>query len=112
MKKLLGLLVALIAAVAIYLVVTPSPIDPLAWEAPSPPPMTGVLEPNDTLMKAQLLGRGQVHGPEDTAVDAQGLVYSGLHDGTIVRIKPMAAWKPSPTPKAGRWAWTLTPPVT
>lgn len=87
MKKLLGLLVALIAAAAIYLAVTPSPIDPLAWEAPAIPPMTGVLEPNDTLMKAELLGRGQVHGPEDTAVDAQGLVYSGLHDGKIVRIK-------------------------
>jgi sugar lactone lactonase YvrE len=87
MKKLLGLLVALLAAVAIYLAITPSPIDPLAWEAPSMPPMTGVLEPNDTLMKAELLGRGQVHGPEDTAVDAQGQVYSGLHDGKIVRIK-------------------------
>ena len=62
MKKLLGLLVALIAAAAIYLAVTPSPIDPLAWEAPAIPPMTGVLEPNDTLMKAELLGRGQVHG--------------------------------------------------
>jgi YD repeat-containing protein len=86
MKKLLGLLAALIAAVAIYLAVTPSPIDPLAWEAPVIPPMTGILEPNDTLMKAELLGRGQVHGPEDTAVDAQGLVYSGLHDGRIVRI--------------------------
>ncbi|MBU0882933.1 MAG: SMP-30/gluconolactonase/LRE family protein, partial [Gammaproteobacteria bacterium] len=87
MKKLFGLLVALIAAMAIYLVITPSPIDPLAWDAPAPPAMTGVLEPNDTLMKTELLGRGQVHGPEDTAVDAQGQVYSGLHDGTIVRIK-------------------------
>ena len=87
MKKLLGLLAALIAAAAIYLAVTPSPIDPLAWDAPKIPPMTGILEPNDTLMKAELLGRGQVHGPEDTAVDAQGQVYSGLHDGRIVRIK-------------------------
>ncbi|HBX54912.1 SMP-30/gluconolactonase/LRE family protein [Pseudomonas sp. UBA2684] len=87
MKKLLGLLALVIAAVALYLLVTPSPIDPLAWEAPPAPTMTGVLEPNDTLMKAELLGRGQVHGPEDTAVDAQGQVYSGLHDGRIVRIK-------------------------
>ena len=78
MKKLLGLLLALIAAVAIY---------PLAWETPTAPAMTGVLEPNDTLMKAQLLGKGRIHGPEDTAVDAQGRVYSGLHDGTIVRIE-------------------------
>ena len=31
MKKLLGLLALLIAAMAIYLAITPSPIDPLAW---------------------------------------------------------------------------------
>lgn len=48
--------------------------------------MTGALEPNDTLMKAELLARGQVHGPEDTAVDSQGRVYAGLHDGRIVRV--------------------------
>jgi sugar lactone lactonase YvrE len=87
MKKLLGLLVLLIAAMALYLAITPSPIDPLAWEAPPAPSMTGVLEPNDTLMKAELLGRGQLQGPEDTAVDAQGRVYAGLHDGRIVRIE-------------------------
>lgn len=87
MRKLLGLLVLLIAAMAIYLAVTPSPIAPLAWEAPPAPAMTGVLEPNDTLMKAELLGRGQLHGPEDTAVDARGRVYAGLHDGRIVRIE-------------------------
>lgn len=87
MNKLLGLLVLLIAAAAIYLAITPSPIDPLAWQAPPAPAMTGVLEPNDTLMKAELLGRGQLHGPEDTAVDAQGRVYAGLHDGRIVRLE-------------------------
>ncbi|MGE8358975.1 SMP-30/gluconolactonase/LRE family protein [Pseudomonas sp.] len=86
MKKLLGLLVLVIAAAALYLAVTPSPIDPLAWEAAEAPPMTGPLEPNDTLMKAELLARGQIHGPEDTAVDAEGRVYAGLHDGRVVRI--------------------------
>ncbi|UVE16517.1 SMP-30/gluconolactonase/LRE family protein [Pseudomonas sp. LS44] len=86
MKKLLGLIALLLVAVAAYLAVTPSPIDPLAWDAPQAPSMTGVLEPNDTLMKAELLAKGQIHGPEDTAVDAQGRVYAGLHDGRIVRI--------------------------
>ncbi|BAU75400.1 SMP-30/gluconolactonase/LRE family protein [Metapseudomonas furukawaii] len=86
MKKLLGLVALLIAALAVYLAVTPSPIDPLAWEAPKAPTMIGVMEPNDTLMKAELIAQGQVHGPEDTAVDAQGRVYAGLHDGRVVRI--------------------------
>ncbi|UTW08505.1 SMP-30/gluconolactonase/LRE family protein [Pseudomonas benzenivorans] len=86
MNKLLGLLVLGLVATALYLAITPSPIEPLAWQAPPAPVMTGVLEPNDTLMKAELLGKGHVQGPEDSAVDAQGLVYSGLHDGRIVRI--------------------------
>lgn len=83
MKKLL--LLPLVAAIG-YVAFVPSPIDPLAWEAPKAPAMSGILEPNDTLMKAQLLGQGQLHGPEDTAVDAQGRVYAGLQDGRIVRV--------------------------
>ncbi|QFT21738.1 Strictosidine synthase [Pseudomonas sp. THAF187a] len=86
LKKLLALPVLLLLAAALYLALTPSPIDPLPWEAPEAPPMTAVLEPNDTLMKAELLARGQIHGPEDTAVDAQGRVYAGLHDGRVVRV--------------------------
>ena len=86
MKKLLGLLAIAIAGAAGYLAITPSPIDPLAWQPQPAPLMTGVLEPNDTLMKAELLAQGQIHGPEDTAVDAQGRVYAGLHDGRVVRI--------------------------
>ncbi|NNN23681.1 MULTISPECIES: SMP-30/gluconolactonase/LRE family protein [Pseudomonas] len=86
MKKLLGLVVLLVAALAVYLAFTPSPIDPLAWTPPKAPPMTGVMEPNDTLMKAELLAQGQIVGPEDTAVDSQGQVFAGLDDGRIVRI--------------------------
>ena len=86
MKKLLGLFVALVAALAIYLAVTPSPIDPLAWDAPVGPALAGPLQVNERLKQAELLARGQLHGPEDTAVDAQGRVYAGLHDGRVVRI--------------------------
>ena len=86
MKKLLGLLAIAIAGAAGYLAITPSPIDPLAWQPQPAPLMTGVLEPNDSLMKAELLALGQIHGPEDTAVDAEGRVYAGLHDGRVVRI--------------------------
>ena len=86
MKKLLGLVVLLALALAVYLALTPSPIDPLAWTPPKAPAMTGVMEPNDTLMKAELLAQGQIVGPEDTAVDSQGRVFAGLDDGRIVRI--------------------------
>lgn len=86
MKKLLVLLLVVISGVTLFLAITPSRIDPLAWDAPKAPAMTGVMEPNDTLMKAELLGKGQLHGPEDTAVDSQGRVYGSQQDGRIVRI--------------------------
>ena len=39
MKKFASLLVLLIAAAAVYLAVTPSPIDPVAWNPPPAPSM-------------------------------------------------------------------------
>lgn len=86
MNKLLGLGALLTGAAAAYLVIAPSPIDPLAWEAPPIPLMSGALEPNDTLMKAELIGKGAIHGPEDTAVDAEGRLYASLHNGQVVRF--------------------------
>jgi sugar lactone lactonase YvrE len=86
MKKLLGLIAPLIVAAAGYLILTPSPIDPVAWDAPVAPVMDGVLAVNDELLKAQLLAQGKLEGPEDTAVDSQGRVYAGLHNGKVVRI--------------------------
>ncbi|GIZ12083.1 SMP-30/gluconolactonase/LRE family protein [Pseudomonas sp. NCCP-436] len=83
MKKLLLLP---LAAVIGYLTLTPSPIDPLSWQAPEPPAMIGVLEPNDTLMKAELLARRQIHGPEDTAVDGHNRIYASLQNGGIIRL--------------------------
>ena len=67
---------------------SPSPVDSQAWDAPEPPAMTGVLEPNEHLRQADLLALGQVYGPEDTTVDASGVLYSGTQDGRIVRVSP------------------------
>jgi sugar lactone lactonase YvrE len=86
MKKTLGAIALLAAMAAGVLILIPNPIDPLAWEAPAAPPMNGVMQANDTLLQAELIGQGQLQGPEDTAVDAEGRVYAGLHDGRIVRI--------------------------
>lgn len=86
MKKLAGLLAVLLVAAAVYLTLTPSPIDPLAWDAPAAPPLSGVMAPNQDLQQAELLGLGALAGPEDTAVDADGRIYAGLHDGRIVRL--------------------------
>jgi sugar lactone lactonase YvrE len=69
-----------------YLAFVPAPIDSAAYRPPPAPAMTGVLAPNAALRGAELLGQGQINGPEDVAVDAQGRVYGGTEDGRILRI--------------------------
>jgi sugar lactone lactonase YvrE len=80
---------ASLAVLAILLVVwiaAPSPIDPVAYQPPPPPAMTGLLAPNDLLRHAERLALGKVRGPEDVAVDSDGRIYGGTEDGRIVRI--------------------------
>lgn len=83
---LIGLLVVFLLLGSFLL--TPSPIDSKAWEPPSPPPLTGILAPNERLRLADLLARGQVYGPEDTTIGPEGVLYSGTQDGFIVRVFP------------------------
>lgn len=83
---LVGLLVIFLLLGSFLL--TPSPVDSRAWDAPAPPAMTGVLAPNERLRLADLLARGQLYGPEDTTVDANGVLYTGTQDGWIVRVFP------------------------
>ena len=63
MKKLSGIIVLLLAGAALYLALKTSPIDPLAWDAPAAPQMTGVLEPNDTPDEGRAAWPGPVARP-------------------------------------------------
>jgi sugar lactone lactonase YvrE len=65
-----------------------SPIDSVAWQAPEPQPMTGLLSPNEQLKSAELLALGEVYGPEDTTIDANGVLHTGTQDGWIARVWP------------------------
>jgi sugar lactone lactonase YvrE len=78
----------LLAAIVLLLVVAAvrSPVDSVAWNPPAAPEPAGVLAPNERLAGAELLALGQIRGPEDVDVDAEGRVYAGLDDGRIVRI--------------------------
>jgi sugar lactone lactonase YvrE len=69
-----------------YLTLWPVAIDPVPWEPPPVPAWEGPLAQNEALAKVERLAVDQVHGPEDVAVDAEGRVYVGTHDGKIVRV--------------------------
>jgi sugar lactone lactonase YvrE len=81
-------LAAVLAVLFGYLVVWPSPIDPVAYEPPPRPALTGALAPNERLASAELLAVGKLDGPEDVEVDKQGLVFTGTEDGRVVRVEP------------------------
>ncbi|MBC7184983.1 MAG: SMP-30/gluconolactonase/LRE family protein [Marinobacter sp.] len=83
---MVGLLVVFLLLGSFLL--TPSPIDSKAWQPPAPPPLTGLLAPNERLRLADLLARGQVYGPEDTTIGPDGVLYTGTQDGYIVRVFP------------------------
>ena len=78
--KVLGLLLAL---GIVYLLVWPTPIDPVAWDPPTPPEV----KPTGSLASAERLLAGS-RGPEALTFDAAGNLYAGLLDGRIVRMKP------------------------
>lgn len=84
-KKVAASVILVVLLVIIYLIFWPAPIDPAAFQPPEPPPMEGVLAPNTHLRYAQHVGTGQFNGPEDIALDSQGRLYGGTHDGLIRR---------------------------
>ncbi len=84
----LGIAILLIAISTIIFFTIESPIDPVAYEAPDKPSLTGVLEPNELLQEAELLAQGKVNAPEEVAADGQGRLYFGTPAGTISRLLP------------------------
>lgn len=63
----------------------PSRIDPVYWDEPLPPPMVGVLAPNNRLAAAELLGTPEAGLTEDLVVAADGSVCTGGYSGHVER---------------------------
>jgi len=89
MKKtiiVLAVLVMASAGAAVFWWQSTPSLNAVAWQPAEAPALTGVLTPNTHLQKAELLAKGQIHGPEDIAFDAQGRLHAGLQDGRIIRL--------------------------
>lgn len=69
-----------------YLLYWPIPIDPKGWNPPKAPPYEGRFERRNSLAGAEKLWRGQLAGPEATAI-RDGYIYTGLTNGDLVRMK-------------------------
>ena len=75
------------AALGVFLV-WPSNIDAVSYEPPADLGFAGDFAFNDDLHTAEILSLQDGYGPEDVAVDSEGRIYGGLHDGRIIRLSP------------------------
>ncbi len=79
---------ASLAVLAAYLLFWPVGIEPVAWDPPPSPGFTGPYAASDALAATKRLPLGGGVGPETVALGPDGLLYTGLRDGRIVRLRP------------------------
>jgi len=77
----------LLASAGMYLLFWPVPIDAVAWRPAADPGFTGPFARNDALATVEILVEVG-GGPEAAARGRDGLIYTGLQDGRIVRFDP------------------------
>src|SRR6185436_3237621 len=88
MKRIiLRLLLTAFIGIVGYLLFWPVPIDPIAWNPPTAPELTGDYAQNNELARTvRLAVNGQK--PEDVAFDKEDRIYTGTEDGHIYRLQP------------------------
>lgn len=87
LKRLLLVVGLLVAAALIYLLLAPTKIDPVAWQPPAAPSLTGPYQQNSRLSSIQRLSLGEGREPEDVALDNAGRIYGGFNDGRIMQLQ-------------------------
>ncbi len=65
----------------------PSPIDPIRWDEPAAPALSGPTAPDDDLAAATLYPVGEPGTARSVAVSTDGMVYFGSVDGDIMRLR-------------------------
>jgi sugar lactone lactonase YvrE len=88
LKRLVLLVVFVVAAFLFYLLLAPVRIDPVAWQPPAAPELTGQYQQNSRLSSTQRLSLGEGKSPEDVALDSGGRIYGGFDDGRIIQLQP------------------------
>jgi sugar lactone lactonase YvrE len=69
-----------------YLALWPVPVEPVAWQAPTAPGYAGVHAVNDGLREVRQISLAGEAGPEFIAVGPDGMLYTGVFSGKILRM--------------------------
>jgi sugar lactone lactonase YvrE len=85
-KKVLWLVIAILAVSALYLGLWPVPAEPRAWDAPKPPGYVGPHAPNHRLGQLRHIDIGDDFGPEHIAIGPDGRLYVAMTSGNVLRM--------------------------
>ena len=88
MKTAFKAIAVIFCVLIAWLLLWPTPVEPVAWEAPAAPPLEGAYGPNNILSKVTRIEIESGYGPEDVAVDAMGFIYGGTQQGKILKFHP------------------------
>ena len=88
MRRALGVLALLLAALLVYLAGWPVPVAPVAWRATPSPGYTGVHAVNTRLAGLRRIELGGHEGPEHVAIGPDGMLYAAVAGGHVLRMKP------------------------
>lgn len=79
---------AFLLALLLYLLAWPTPVDPVAWQAPENQGFIGPFQSNQALAGLTTWSLEGLHGPEGIAVDEYGVLHVSTHEGWIVKVQP------------------------
>lgn len=100
MKRWLAFAGFLLAALILYFLAWPVPVDPVAWQAPVDRGLTGAFSPNELLALTRSIDLGADEGPENLARGKDGRLYASVRDGRILRL-PARGGRPEPFAEVG-----------
>jgi sugar lactone lactonase YvrE len=85
-KTLLAFFGSLLVLVALFLLLWPVPVDPVAWNAPLSRGLVDPFETNNHLQQARAIDLGIHSGPEDVAEGHDGRLYATTKAGIILQV--------------------------
>lgn len=88
MKKLFGVVGAMVLAGLAYFALWPVPIEPVSWDAPAAPGYAGPHAVNNKLAQLNMMDLGTEAGPEHIAIGPDGKLYTTVESGRILRMQP------------------------